>query len=35
MKMSRAERARHAFDKKDPLAQFSEKEIKSGNLALS
>lgn len=32
MKMSRKERASYAFDKKDPLAEFSEKDIMEGNL---
>lgn len=32
LKMSRKERASHAFDKKDPLAEFSLKDIKEGNL---
>ncbi|KAI5360710.1 hypothetical protein Slin15195_G086260 [Septoria linicola] len=31
-KWSRAERAEHAFDKEDPLKDFSEKDIKSGKL---
>ncbi|KAI1871409.1 uncharacterized protein JN550_004403 [Neoarthrinium moseri] len=35
MKMSRKERASHAFDKKDPLAQFSEKDLREGNVALA
>lgn len=34
LQMSRAERAGHAFDKKDPLAEFSEKDLKAGNLML-
>ncbi|KAF3023089.1 hypothetical protein E8E14_013268 [Neopestalotiopsis sp. 37M] len=34
LKFSRKERAKHAFDKKDPLAQFSEEELKSGNVML-
>ena len=33
-KMSRAERARFAFDKKDPLADISNKDLKEGNLML-
>ncbi|ORY60957.1 uncharacterized protein BCR38DRAFT_412060 [Pseudomassariella vexata] len=32
MKMSRKERASYAFNKKHPLAQFSEKRIRNGNL---
>lgn len=35
LKMTRAQRASYAFDKKDPLAQFSEEDNKSGNLAIS
>lgn len=31
-KMSRKERAAHAFDKKDPLADVSDKDLKEGNL---
>jgi hypothetical protein len=31
-KMSRKERASHAFDKKDPLADISDKDLKEGNL---
>lgn len=31
-KMSRKERASHAFDNKDPLADVSEKDLKEGNL---
>ncbi|KAH7090730.1 hypothetical protein FB567DRAFT_626667 [Paraphoma chrysanthemicola] len=31
-KMSRKERASHAFDGKDPLADIPEKELKAGNL---
>ncbi|KAF2624233.1 hypothetical protein BU25DRAFT_493829 [Macroventuria anomochaeta] len=31
-KMSRKERASHAFDKKDPLADVSEKDLKEGDL---
>lgn len=31
-KISRKERAKHAFDNKDPLADNSEKELKEGNL---
>ncbi|KAJ4991125.1 hypothetical protein SVAN01_03475 [Stagonosporopsis vannaccii] len=31
-KMSRKERASHAFDKKDPLADVSDKDLKEGNL---
>lgn len=34
-KWTRAKRAKHAFDKKDPLAGIPEKEIKAGNLAVS
>jgi len=31
-KMTRKERAKHAFDDKDPLADVSEKDLKEGNL---
>lgn len=31
-RMSRKERASHAFDKKDPLADVSDKDLKEGNL---
>lgn len=31
-KMSRKERAKYAFDEKDPLADVSEKDLKEGNL---
>ncbi|KAH7075406.1 hypothetical protein BKA63DRAFT_296884 [Paraphoma chrysanthemicola] len=31
-KMSRKERASHAFDGKDPLADIAEKDLKAGNL---
>lgn len=31
-KMTRKQRASHAFDKKDPLADVSEKDLKEGNL---
>ena len=31
-RMSRKERASYAFDKKDPLADVSEKDLKEGNL---
>lgn len=31
-RMSRAERASYAFDKKDPLADISDKDLKEGNL---
>jgi len=34
MLFSRQKRAKHAFDKKDPLAGFSEKDLKSGKLAI-
>ncbi|KAF2829727.1 hypothetical protein CC86DRAFT_367670 [Ophiobolus disseminans] len=34
-KMSRKERAKHAFDNKDPLADISEKDLKEGNLDLA
>lgn len=34
LKMSRKERAGYAFEKKDPLAQFSDKDLREGNLAL-
>jgi hypothetical protein len=30
--MSRKERASHAFDHKDPLADISDKDLKEGNL---
>lgn len=33
-KMSRAQRAEHAFDKKDPLADVPLKDLKEGNLML-
>lgn len=32
---TRAKRAKHAFDKKDPLAGIPEKEIKAGNIGLA
>ncbi|KAK6863795.1 hypothetical protein PG995_000323 [Apiospora arundinis] len=32
---SRKERAKHAFNKKDPLADIPEKEIKAGNIGLA
>lgn len=32
--MSRDQRANYAFDKKDPLAQFSAKDLKEGNIML-
>lgn len=35
MKMTRQERAHHAFEKKDPLADFSSKDIKEGNLEIA
>ncbi|KAK8050732.1 hypothetical protein PG994_012462 [Apiospora phragmitis] len=34
-KWTRAERARHAFNKKDPLADIPEKERKAGNIRLA
>ena len=34
-KMSRKERASYAFDKKDPLADISDKDLKEGNLDLA
>lgn len=38
IKMSRAERKRHNFERKDPLAHFSDEEIKKaladGSLAI-
>ncbi|KAF2462897.1 uncharacterized protein BDR25DRAFT_347554 [Lindgomyces ingoldianus] len=34
-KMTREERAKYAFDGKDPLKNISEKDIKQGNLALA
>ncbi|KAF2176117.1 hypothetical protein K469DRAFT_682774 [Zopfia rhizophila CBS 207.26] len=34
-KMTRKERAKYAFDGKDPLKNISEKDIKQGNLALA
>ncbi|KAF9698365.1 hypothetical protein EKO04_003417 [Ascochyta lentis] len=34
-KMSRKQRASHAFDKKDPLAGISDKDLKEGNLDLA
>ncbi|KAI1078066.1 hypothetical protein F5B20DRAFT_582593 [Whalleya microplaca] len=35
LKMSRRERASHAFDKKDPLAGIPEKDLKEGNIMLA
>ncbi|CAJ2505323.1 Uu.00g127170.m01.CDS01 [Anthostomella pinea] len=35
LKMSRKERADHAFSKKDPLAQFSDEDLRSGKIMLS
>ncbi|KAK8055629.1 hypothetical protein PG993_000856 [Apiospora rasikravindrae] len=32
---TRAERAKHAFDKKDPLANIPEKELKAGNIKMA
>ncbi|KAK9780694.1 hypothetical protein SCAR479_01880 [Seiridium cardinale] len=32
LKMSRTERAKYAFDHKDPLAEFSVKDLREGNL---
>ncbi|KAK4553521.1 hypothetical protein LTR86_009317 [Recurvomyces mirabilis] len=35
LKWSRAERAKYAFDEKDPFAEFSEKDIKAGNVLIN
>jgi hypothetical protein len=35
LKFSRKERAEHAFDGKDPLAQFPEKDLREGNVMLA
>lgn len=35
MKWTREERAEAAFDKKDPLADFTDEQIASGNLVLA
>jgi len=35
LKTTRKERAGYAFDKKDPLAQFSDNDLREGNLALA
>ena len=35
MEWTREERANAAFDKKDPLAEFTDEQIASGTLAVS
>jgi hypothetical protein len=32
--MNRTERKQYAFDKKDPLAQFTTKDLREGNIML-
>lgn len=34
LKMSRSERARYAFDKKDPLKAVSAKDLREGNIMI-
>lgn len=35
LRMPRMERAKLAFDKKDPLKDFSDKDLREGNLMIS
>lgn len=35
LRMPRMERAKLAFDKKDPLKDFSDKDLREGNLMVS